>query len=115
VDQFEWDLSCKRNHPEHFAELMVAELGLVPEFKTAIAHSIREQIHSATKSLLFVAHQFDGEPILDEEMAAHILPVVQPQTIHRFPLDRNTYGPQISMTSAQEIEKMERDHDREVR
>ncbi len=33
VDQFEWDIGCTRNSPELFAETLVADLGLVPEFK----------------------------------------------------------------------------------
>ncbi|KAI8644192.1 hypothetical protein BD408DRAFT_413851 [Parasitella parasitica] len=44
-DQFEWDITCKRNSPESFAETMATDLGLGGEFKTAIAHSIREQIY----------------------------------------------------------------------
>ena len=30
VDKFEWDIACKRNNPEEFAELLVLELNLVP-------------------------------------------------------------------------------------
>jgi hypothetical protein len=33
IDQFEWDIACRRNSPELFAEQMVLELKLHPEFK----------------------------------------------------------------------------------
>ena len=33
VDQFEWDIYCKDNQPEIFAQIMVQELGLSKEFE----------------------------------------------------------------------------------
>jgi hypothetical protein len=72
VDQFEWDIACRRNNPEHFAEILVRDLGslfhslrtgLVPEFKTAIAHSIREQIQAVSKSLLISNHDFRNSTV----------------------------------------------------
>jgi hypothetical protein len=33
VDQFEWDISCLDNNPELFAEHLVREMNLAPEFK----------------------------------------------------------------------------------
>lgn len=33
VDQFEWDISCPRNSPEEFANILTIELGLGGEFK----------------------------------------------------------------------------------
>jgi hypothetical protein len=32
-DQFEWDLGCDRNDPELFANQLVYDLKLAPEFK----------------------------------------------------------------------------------
>jgi len=32
-DQFEWDLCNKRNNPEEFADKLINDLGLEPEFK----------------------------------------------------------------------------------
>lgn len=33
LDQFEWDISCPRNSPEEFANILTTELGLGGEFK----------------------------------------------------------------------------------
>jgi SWI/SNF-related matrix-associated actin-dependent regulator of chromatin subfamily B protein 1 len=33
IDQFEWDIYYKDNHPEVFAQIMVQELGLSKEFE----------------------------------------------------------------------------------
>ncbi|KAI9029768.1 hypothetical protein CLU79DRAFT_674894, partial [Phycomyces nitens] len=51
IDQFEWDIDCHDNSPEIFAEKLTAELGLGGEFRTAIAHAIREQIYVHTKNV----------------------------------------------------------------
>ncbi|RKP03080.1 hypothetical protein CXG81DRAFT_4663, partial [Caulochytrium protostelioides] len=78
TDQFEWDLACKRNHPERFAERLCHDLRLPPEFVTAIAHAIREQLHMYAKSLLLLDHRFDGAPFDHEELAACFLPPLVP-------------------------------------
>ncbi|CAG8746507.1 424_t:CDS:2, partial [Cetraspora pellucida] len=74
VDQFEWDINCQKNDPELFAEILTTELGLGGEFKTAIAHSIREQIQIYVKSLILVGHPFDGSPIQDDDLRQNFLP-----------------------------------------
>ena len=70
-DQFEWDIENVDPTPEQFAEIYGTDLGLTGEFKyvpscsilivlsplhhrTAIAHSIREQVATYQKSLLSV-------------------------------------------------------------
>ncbi|KAJ3313557.1 SWI/SNF chromatin-remodeling complex subunit [Boothiomyces sp. JEL0838] len=113
VDQFEWDLACRRNNPEVFAENLVKELGLVPEFITCIAHSIREQVHAAARSLLIANHDFLTPGITDEQLAATFLP--QLQAVKRTLKEYNEFGPYVSKPSAQEIEKMEKDLERENR
>ena len=55
-DQFEWDLDNPDASPEDFAEVYTQELGLGGEFKTAIVHSIREQVQAYQKSLFLVGH-----------------------------------------------------------
>ncbi|KAI8902395.1 hypothetical protein BC833DRAFT_573371 [Globomyces pollinis-pini] len=113
-DQFEWDMACRRNNPEIFADTLVSELGLYPEFKTAIAHSIREQIHSAKKSLLVANHDFGTGQIKDENVAAMFLPPLG-STVKRTAKEINEFGPFFSVASATEIEKMEKDLERETR
>ncbi|KAJ3379725.1 SWI/SNF chromatin-remodeling complex subunit [Lobulomyces angularis] len=77
VDQIEWDINCRRNDPENFAKTICKDLNLSSEFENAIAHSIREQIHTYSKSLLLLDHKFDGSPIVDdEELAQSFLPTV---------------------------------------
>lgn len=120
VDQFEWDIGCKRNSPEGFAEMLVEDLGLVPEFKygsfdsrTAIAHSIREQIQCISKSLLIANHNFSRDIIPTEELSAVFLAPLR--SVMRFGKDLDSFGPIISQASAVDIEKLEKDLDRESR
>ncbi|KAI8919323.1 hypothetical protein DFJ77DRAFT_427877 [Powellomyces hirtus] len=115
VDQFEWDLNCKRNNPEVFADHMCNELALGLEFKTAIAHQIREQIQTFAKSLLLVDHQFDGTPIDDEDLAACFLPPVDRLHVHRSLKDKAMFGPYYNPVTDLEIEKMEKDRERDTR
>ncbi|KAI8912421.1 hypothetical protein EDD86DRAFT_201308 [Gorgonomyces haynaldii] len=113
VDQFEWDLANPSNSPEEFADILVREKQLVPEFKTAIAHGIREQVQQAAKSLLVAAHDFTSDRILDEDLATQFLPQVgQNYFWHQNPQD---FDAVLHFYSEQEIEKMERDMDREYR
>ncbi|KAJ3014368.1 SWI/SNF chromatin-remodeling complex subunit [Thoreauomyces humboldtii] len=115
VDQFEWDLNCKRNNPELFADHMCAELGLGSEFKTAIAHQIREQIQTFAKSLLLVDHQFNGAPIDDDELSSCFLAPVDPVSVYRSVKDKAMFGPYYNAVTDLEIEKMEKDRDRDTR
>ena len=92
VDQFEWDIACRRNNPEQFADQLVRELGLSPEFKTAIAHSIREQIQTISKSLLIVNHNFRVGRVNDEQMAQLFLPPVSAMNIRRFGKPYDEFG-----------------------
>lgn len=92
VDQFEWDIGCSRNSPEIFAELLVSELKLVPEFKTAIAHSIREQIQSVSKSLLIGNHDFTSSKIRDEELSSLFLQPVLPGLSRRYGESWDKFG-----------------------
>ncbi|CAO3651305.1 unnamed protein product [Mucor hiemalis] len=113
VDQFEWDISCPRNSPEEFANTLSTDLGLGGEFKTAIAHSIREQIHVYIKSLLLVGYEFNNTSTIDDEIRHSFLPrlqnIIRPSTtIERF-------TPSITELTDSAIEKMEKDRMREAR
>ncbi|KAF7726437.1 SWI/SNF chromatin-remodeling complex subunit [Apophysomyces ossiformis] len=104
LDQFEWDINCRRNSPESFAEVMATELGLGGEFKTAIAHSIREQIHVFIKSLLLVGHEFNGTPVTDDDLKSSFLPAVK--SIIRDTESVERFTPAILELTDAEIEKM---------
>ncbi|KAJ9119163.1 hypothetical protein QFC22_003655 [Naganishia vaughanmartiniae] len=74
-DSFEWELTSSVS-PEQFAEVYAAELGLNGEFKTAIAHDIREQVYLYMKSLAMVGYTFDGGAVTDLELRQEFLPPV---------------------------------------
>ncbi|KAI8094927.1 uncharacterized protein B0P05DRAFT_523936 [Gilbertella persicaria] len=111
-DQFEWDIACQQNSPESFAENMVTELGLGGEFKTAIAHSIREQVHIYLKSLLLIDHDMQT-PVDHDELKRSFLPPLQnivrrSQTVERF-------TPSLIELTEAEVDKIEKDRTRESR
>ncbi|KAI9483620.1 MAG: hypothetical protein EXX96DRAFT_149805 [Benjaminiella poitrasii] len=113
VDQFEWDISCPRNSPEEFAEKLANDLGLSGEFKTAIAHSIREQIHVYIKSLLLVGYEFNHSSVIDDELKHSFLPRLR--TIYRENSLAERFTPSmIELTDAM-IDKMDKDLMRESR
>jgi len=114
-DQFEWDICNRRNNPEEFADKLIEDLGLEPEFKTAIAHSIREQIQAHVKSLYLSGYQFDGTPIQDDEIAQSFLVPVNEETIIRNDKIVLDFAPDIYSLNDDDIEKLERDYERESR
>ncbi|KAG8815945.1 SWI/SNF chromatin-remodeling complex subunit, partial [Serendipita sp. 399] len=102
-DQFEWDISDKRNSPERFAECYCMDLGLSGEFETAIAHSIREQVQTYEKSLFLVGHPMDGSTIQDEDLRLAFLPSLN--TCIR-PADQvAAHTPQLNYFNEIELEK----------
>ncbi|KAI8885301.1 SNF5-domain-containing protein [Backusella circina FSU 941] len=113
IDQFEWDITCTKNSPETFAERLATELGLGGEFKTAIAHSIREQIHVYSKSLLLAGYEFDGTGIIDDDLRHSFLPSINGIVRDHNLIERFT--PIILELTDVEIEKMEKDRMRETR
>ncbi|KAI7869446.1 hypothetical protein BDF14DRAFT_1781071 [Spinellus fusiger] len=113
LDQFEWDISCQRNSPEAFAQVMSTELGLGGEFKTAIAHSIREQIYVYIKSLLLVGHEFNDSPVTDDDLKHSFLPALK-SIIREGELVERFTPALLELTDA-EVEKIEKDRMREAR
>ncbi|ORX54238.1 SNF5-domain-containing protein [Piromyces finnis] len=114
-DKFEWDLCNKRNNPEEFAEKLVEDLGLVPEFKTAVSHSIREQIQAHVKSLYLSGYQFNGGPILDDDVAQSFLIPLERKSIVRNDKIVLDFAPDIYTLNEDDIERLERDYERESR
>ncbi|KAI8804743.1 hypothetical protein BJ742DRAFT_823091 [Cladochytrium replicatum] len=116
LDAFEWDLNCKRNNPESFAEKMADELGLPSEFRSAIAHSIREQLHIYAKSLLIIDHNFESSVIDDEELAASFLPEIPaklPKSILRDPSSAQLYAPSFQELESEEVDRLEKERDKD--
>ncbi|KAG0208065.1 SWI/SNF chromatin-remodeling complex subunit [Mortierella sp. GBA30] len=113
VDQFEWDISCPNNDPEHFAEVLAAELGLGGEFRTAIAHSIREQVQTHTKCLNLIGYNYDGSSVNDEDLRGSFLPKIT--TILREEEAVEQFTPILEKLTEPEIDKLERDRERDKR
>ena len=93
IDTIEWDISNPSNSPEAFAECLCEELSLPGEFLTAIAHSIREQVHMYHKSLNMVGYQFDGSTVEDDEIRSRLLPVITLSQVMRSQKDTLSYTP----------------------
>ncbi|KDR74964.1 hypothetical protein GALMADRAFT_249934 [Galerina marginata CBS 339.88] len=111
-DQFEWDLDNPSASPEDFAEVYTQELGLGGEFKTAIAHSIREQVQTYQKSLFLVGHPSDGTPILDDELKQAFLP---PLTAGARPVSEvQSFTPLLNYLSDGELERTEKERDKDL-
>ena len=115
LDQIEWDISNPDNNPEEFAENMCQELELPGEFITAIAHTIREQVHMYHKSLVLLGYKFDGSNVEDADIRSRILPVITLDNIYRAPSDSKTYTPNLIQISAAELERLDKDKDRDSR
>ncbi|KAJ1595816.1 hypothetical protein NDA14_003893 [Ustilago hordei] len=116
VDQFEWDANdSDPAAAEKFAETFAADLGLSGEFKTAIAHSIREQVSVHVKSLAMTGHTFDGRPIADEELRAAFLGPVSKANLSRSELESYSFTPRLMQLTESEIERLDREREREAR
>ncbi|KAF9516045.1 hypothetical protein BS47DRAFT_1341372 [Hydnum rufescens UP504] len=112
-DQFEWDVNDVDNSPETFAEVYACDLGLTGDFKTAIAHSIREQVHVHQKSLAIIGHPFDGTSVQDEDLKSAFLPVVKKAT--RTLDDSDSYMPVLHHLTESEIERVEKEREKEIK
>ncbi|KAF4612776.1 hypothetical protein D9613_011708 [Agrocybe pediades] len=111
-DQFEWDLDNPTASPEDFAEVYTQELGLGGEFKTAIAHSIREQVQTYQKSLFLVGHPSDGSAIQDEELKQSFLPSLT--SAARPVSEVNMFTPVLNYLSDGELERTEKERDKDL-
>lgn len=115
LDNFEWDISNPENCPEEFAESLCRELSLPGEFATAVAHSIREQVHMYHRTLALLGHNFDGSVIDDDEVRSRMLPIITVDDVYRAPSDAKSYTPNLFQISAAELERLDKDKDRDTR
>ncbi|KAI8990720.1 hypothetical protein BD414DRAFT_413161 [Trametes punicea] len=111
-DQFEWDLENQDPTPEQFAEIYCKDLGLGGEFKTAIAHSIREQVQIYQKSLFLVGHPSDGSAVQDDDLRMSLLPSLVSGARSMEQVD--AFTPVLQYLSESEIEKNEKDREKEL-
>ncbi|KAF5352064.1 hypothetical protein D9758_009401 [Tetrapyrgos nigripes] len=111
-DQFEWDLDNPTASPEQFAEVYAQDLGLGGEFKTAIAHAIREQVQTYQKSLYIVGRPSDNTPIQDEDLRSAFLPNLSEGA--RAIDQVQSFTPHLNYLSDGEIERNEKERDKDM-
>ncbi|KAG1859989.1 hypothetical protein C8R48DRAFT_605512 [Suillus tomentosus] len=111
-DQFEWDLENMDASPEQFADIYVKELGLGGEFKTAIAHCIREQVQIYQKSLFLVGHPSDGSTVQDDDLRMSFLPSLASGA--RAMDQVQSFTPLLNYLSDGEIERSEKEREKEL-
>ncbi|PIL36994.1 hypothetical protein GSI_00686 [Ganoderma sinense ZZ0214-1] len=111
-DQFKWDLENIDPTPEQFAEIYCTDLGLGGEFRTSIAHSIREQVQIYQKSLFLVGHPSDGSAVQDDDLRMSLLPSLTSGA--RSMEQVSMFTPQLNYLSESELEKNEKDREKEL-
>lgn len=113
-DQFEWELNNPDGSaPERFAEVYCMELGLNGDFKTAIAHCIREQVHMYQKSLFILGHPSEGLGFQDEDLRTSFLPslnVTAARSLDQVP----SFTPVLNYLSDGELERNEREREKDL-
>lgn len=114
VDNFDWDINDQSNSPEEFARQTALDLSLSGEFKTAIAHSIREQCQLFTKSLFITNHPFDGRPIEDGDIQENLLPSPLPSVFRPFQQAKD-YAPAFYELNDVDLDRQELIFSREQR
>lgn len=116
VDQFEWDiLTADTLAAERFAEAFAADLGLAGEFKTAIAHSIREQVAAYLRWLAIVGYPYNPLASADDEIRTSFLPAIQPSLTARQRDVVDAFTPKLVQLNAVEVMHLEREHERDMR
>ena len=80
--------------------------------RTAIAHSIREQVQAYQKSLFLVGHVIDGTVVQDEELRQSFLPSLSSGAR---PLSEvSTFTPTLQYLSDGDIERTEKERDKDL-
>lgn len=123
LDQVEWDaISVLGNDPELFANVYTRELFLAAEFKTAISHSIREQVFLFLRALLHCGYQVSSgkgadlsSSVIpnDDELNAVLCSKVA-RTL-RTPDVLQLYSPQVISLKPDELERIMDSRRRESR
>ena len=79
--------------------------------RTAIAHSIREQVQIYQKSLFLVGHPADGSMLQDDELRMSFLPSLS--TGARSMDQVSAFTPTLNYLSDSEIERNEKEREKE--
>ncbi|KAJ1972325.1 SWI/SNF chromatin-remodeling complex subunit [Dimargaris xerosporica] len=108
-----WEIGLGCQDPEQFAMAFCIDLGLPGEFMTAIAHTIREQLFIYTKTLVLLSYPFDGSSFEDSDVQHALLPPLA--SALRPAHEVNEFTPSLVEISGVELERKEKDHDRDMR
>ncbi|KAJ2777697.1 SWI/SNF chromatin-remodeling complex subunit, partial [Coemansia linderi] len=112
--------------PEQVARVVCTEQGLGGEFETAYAHAAREQLYAFAKSFLLAGYAYRPQllherrsrrPIVvdDRELARTVLAPITPVSAVRRQAGSSTFAPLIAHLHSADVERLEKDADREVR
>ena len=110
-DQFEWDLADPQNSPEDFAAIYCADLGLPGEFRTSMAHLIREQLDAHARSLSSIRY-IRGDQIVHEDLKTAFQPALV--EIVRS-ADIENWTPHLERLGLIELEHREKERERQSR
>lgn len=80
--------------------------------RTAIAHSIREQVHTYRKSLFLVGHPADGSAVQDEDLKSSLLSPVL--SVARLPDQTGSYTPTLNYLSDSELDRIDKEREKEL-
>lgn len=119
TDKIEWNLLDKSITPEIFAKSVVSDIGLKPEFETAISIAIYDEIYKFKRELIEnpqqVSQNIDSLPffnLINQDMALNSI-------VQGLRYDIKKYGeefsPSIEKLSEWEIEKRETEKERNLR
>jgi SWI/SNF-related matrix-associated actin-dependent regulator of chromatin subfamily B protein 1 len=100
--------------PEQFAAIYAADLGLVGDFKTAVAHDIHEQVQIYLRSLFLVGHPFDGTAILDDDIRLAFLPPVV-DVVRKEDVASSAFTPLLNHLTDVEMDRLEKDRERDLK
>jgi len=91
----------------------IALLTTKPVNRTAIAHSIREQVQTHTKCLNLIGYSYDGSSVHDEDLRGSFLPKITNILREEDTVDQFT--PVLEKLTDAEIDKLEKDRERDKR
>ena len=102
-----------RHHDSRFFVLLIRlfRVSFCPT-RTAIAHSIREQVQTYQKSLFLVGHPSDGTAVQDEELKQSFLPSLVSGA--RPVSEVQQFTPILNYLSDGELERTERERDKDL-
>jgi len=108
-DAFFWDHAEQSLTPEHFAELVCADVGISGEFEAKVAHAIREQILSDRKATIEALQgDFYHDGPADKLVLRQLSDCFRVQ-------NADDWSPSLQMQSWMDMEKLEKEAELQAR